>query len=121
MVRVSLTGDCIRFEVQGWDKFWALKSQLEIPISHVTDVRYDPDAARGWWHGLRLPGTNIPGVVTAGTFLQGDGFVFYDVHDPDRTIVLDLNHETYKKLIIEVDDIDSTVSLIRDALRSSAR
>lgn len=120
MVKVSLNGDRVRFEVEGWDKLWALKSQLEIPLSHITGVRVDPDAARGWWHGLRLPGTNIPGILTVGTFLQGDGFVFYDVHDTDRTIVLDLDHEHYKKLIIEVEDIDSTVSLIEKALRRRA-
>jgi hypothetical protein len=117
MVRVSLNGDRIRFEVEGWDKLWALKSELEIPLSHITGVRFDPEAARGWWHGLRLPGTNIPGILTAGTFLQGDGFVFYDVHDPDRTIVLDLDHERYKKLIIEVEDTESTIALIEKALR----
>jgi uncharacterized protein (DUF1778 family) len=42
--------------------------------------------------------------------------VFYDVHDPDGTIVLDLNHEHYKRLVIEVDDPAATVARLKDAM-----
>jgi hypothetical protein len=39
MVQVSMHNDRVRFEVEGWDKFWALKSQLEIPVAHIRTVR----------------------------------------------------------------------------------
>ena len=29
MVQISIHGDRVRFEVQGWDKLWTLKTQLE--------------------------------------------------------------------------------------------
>ena len=63
MVEISMHGDRARFVVEGWDKFWALRSQLEIPPAHIRGVRVDPESARGWWHGLKLAGTGIPGVV----------------------------------------------------------
>jgi hypothetical protein len=113
MVKVSIENDRVRFEIEGWDKLWALKSQLEIPVSHIIAVRADPEPARGWWHGLRLPGTQIPGVLTAGSFYQSDGFVFFDVHDPERTIVIDLDHEHYKRLVIEVEDPAEVVQRIQ--------
>ena len=116
MVQVSIQGDRVHFDVQGWDKLWALKSHLDIPLSHIADVRVDPEPARGWWHGLRLPGTQIPGVLTAGSFIQSDGVVFYDVHDPERTIVLDLHHEHYKRLVIEVADPESVTNMVRGAM-----
>ena len=53
MVNVIVRGDRVRFEVEGWDQLWALKSQLEIPLAHVRGVRADPEPARGWWHGVR--------------------------------------------------------------------
>ena len=102
--------------VEGWDKFWALRSQLEIPISHIRAVRVDPEPARGWWHGLRMPGTQIPGILTAGTFYQSDGAVFYDVHDPERTIVIDLEHEHYKRLVIEVENPTEAVAVLQSAI-----
>ncbi len=116
MVRVSIDGDRIRFEVEGWDQLWSLKSHLEIPIAHVRGVRIDPAAARGWWHGIRFPGTSIPGILTAGTFYQTDGAVFYDVHDPGRSIVLDLDHETYRRLVVEVENTGETVAMINAAI-----
>ena len=116
MVDITIVGDRAHFEVEGWDKLWSMKSQLDIPLSHITAVRTDPEAARGWWHGFRLPGTNIPGFLTAGTFYWHDGFVFYDVHDTDMTIVLDLDHETYSKLVIEVADPAAAVALLQKAI-----
>jgi hypothetical protein len=116
MVDVTIENDRVRFAVEGWDRLWALKSHLEIPLNHVRAVRADPEPARGWWHGLRLPGTQIPGILTAGTFYQGDGAVFFDVHDPERTIVIDLDHEHYKRLVIEVENPAETVRLLQAAI-----
>ena len=116
MVRVSIEADRVRFEVEGWDKLWALRSTLEIPLAHIRSVRIDAEPARGWWHGLRLAGSQVPGILTAGTFYQSDGAVFYDVHDPERTIVLELDHEHYHRLVIEVHDPVATVDTIRSAL-----
>ena len=121
MVRISVIGDRVRFDVEGWDQLWALKSQLEIPLSHIIAVRADPEPARGWWHGFRLPGSQIPGVLTAGTFYQSDGAVFYDVHDPERTIVIDLDHEYYTRLVVEVEDPTAAVSQLQSAIASGGR
>jgi hypothetical protein len=116
MVEITLHGDRIRFEVQGWDKLWALTSQLEFPLAHVASVRQDSEPALGWWHGIRLPGTNIPGLLTAGTFYQQEGAVFYDVRDPERTIVFELEHEHYRRLVVEVKDPADAVALVNKAL-----
>jgi len=119
MVSVVVEGDRVRFEVEGWDKLWALKSRLEIPLAHIQSVRADPEPARGWWHGLRLPGTQIPGLLTAGSFYQHGGFVFYDVHDPERTVVIELDHEHYQRLVIEVENPDDVVARLRSAIANA--
>ncbi len=116
MVEVTIVGDRVRFEVEGWDKLWALKSQLEIPLAHIRGVRVDPEPARGWWHGFRMPGTQIPGILTAGTFYQHGEAVFYDVHDPENTIVLELDHEHYNRLVIEVAQPHTTAATLQQAL-----
>ena len=58
MVTVSCTATTAVFEVDGLDKRWALRSRREIPLAYLTGVRADPSVATGWWHGLRLGGTN---------------------------------------------------------------
>lgn len=116
MVTIAVHGDRVRFSVEGWDRLWALKSELDIPLAHIRSVRADSEPARGWWHGFRMPGTQIPGVLTAGTFYWHDGAVFYDVHDPDQTIVLELEHEHYHRLVIEVKSPAEAVALLQEAL-----
>jgi hypothetical protein len=116
MVELSIAEEKLMLCVMGADKLWALKSSLEIPLVHIAGVRADPEVARGWWHGIRLPGTNVPGVITAGTFYQDGKRVFWDVHYPERTIVIDLHDEHYNQLVIEVADPQAAINLIQSAL-----
>ena len=102
--------------VRGADKLRSFKSSLEIPLVHIAGVRADPETARGWYHGIRMPGTNVPGVITAGTFYQDGKRVFWDVHHPEKTIVIDLHDERYNELVVEVDDTEAAVRLIQNAL-----
>ena len=116
MVDVTIEGDDIVFEVEGWDKFWALKSRLKIPLAHVKGARVDDDAAKGWWHGVRLWGADLPGVITAGTFYRKGRVVFYDTHKPEHTIVVELEHEDYDRLILQVREPGDAVKTITDAV-----
>jgi hypothetical protein len=115
VVRISIEGGVVNFDVEGIDKVWSFKSRLTIPLAHIRSVKIDTEAARGWWHGLRLLGTQLPGVLTAGTFYENGGIVFYDVHDPDKTIVLELDHERYQRLIVEVESPNSTLRALEKA------
>jgi len=115
VVDLSIAEGKLTLNVRGADKLWAFKSSLEIPLVHITGVRLDPEAARGWYHGIRMPGTSVPGVITAGTFYQDGKRVFWDVHHPEKTIVIDLHDERYNELFVEVDDPQAAVELIKGA------
>ena len=104
MVEISITDDHLHLEVKGLDKLWAFKSQLDIPIQHIRDVRHDPDAASGWWHGIKLIGTQLPGVITAGQVYQQGQRGFWDVHDPTKSIIIELHDDRFDELILEVSD-----------------
>jgi hypothetical protein len=116
MVDLSVADGRLILHVRGADKLWAFKSSLEIPLQHVAGIRADSTIAHGWWHGIRMPGTNIPGVLTAGTFYQDGKRVFWDVHNPDNTIVIELRDERYSELIVEVEDSNFAVELVKAAL-----
>ena len=73
--------------------------------------------ALGWWEELRAPGTNIPGVITAGTFYQEGEKVFWDVHDPHKTVVIQLRDEKYSRLVVEVEDPSTTAQAIQERLK----
>ena len=119
MVEITIEPDKVIFEVQGFDKVWSLRSQLSIPLSHIRSVHVDPEPAMGWFNGLKVAGAAIPNIFRAGTFYQEGEFVFWDVHEPANTIAIELEHERYKKLIIEVADPLEAVSRLRRAIGSS--
>jgi hypothetical protein len=115
MVEISVEGDRFVFEVLGVDKLWSLRSRLEIPVEHVKAARVDPHPAMGWFKGLKLAGADFPNFFRAGTFYQEGNLVFWDVRHPENTIAVDLDHEHYGRLIIEVADPEAAVRLIQDA------
>jgi len=117
MVNVSLLDDRAVFEVEGVHKLWALRSRLEIPVAHITNAEFDPDQVGRWWHGWKLLGSDVPGLFAAGTFYYHGELVFWDVLDPAKTIIVSLDHERYKKLILEVADPAGIVALLQTALR----
>jgi hypothetical protein len=121
MVELAIEEGKLKIHVKGADKLWAFKSSLEIPLAHIAGVRSDPTIAEGWWKGIRLPGTNLPGVITAGTFYQHGKKVFWDVHHPENTIVIELHDERYDELIVEVADPNTALRLIQDALPRPSR
>jgi len=118
MVEITLSGSALHLEVKGLDKLWAFKGRLEIPIVNIRGARADPSIALGWWKGIKAPGTSIPGVIRAGTFYQHEKRIFWDVHDPEKTVVIDLHDERYDQLIVEVSDPEATVDRISRAIAS---
>jgi len=116
MVELAVGEGKLTMRVQGADKLWAFKSSLEIPLVHIAGIRVDPEIAHAWWHGVRLPGTSVPGVITAGTFYQDGKRVFWDVHNPTNTVVITLRDERYDELVVEVANPEAAVTMIQDAL-----
>lgn len=115
MAQVHINNDSLIVELQGLHKLWTLKSRLQIPLSHVRGATADPGAISEP-KGLRAPGTHVPGLLTAGTFHLDGERIFWDVHDPAKTIVIELADDDYRRLVIEVPDPRATVALIERAL-----
>ncbi len=111
MVTIEEQSDYFIFEVKGLHKLWAFKSQISIPRENIIDV-YPNEENLNWIEGLRMPGTHIPGLITAGTYFQKDGTIFCDVKDYKKSIVVELKDEHYKKLIIEVENVDKAIQML---------
>lgn len=114
MAEIQFTDDAMIIHVTGWDKVWALKSQLTIPISHVVGAEPGAEAARRWWKGIHKPGANVPSVVIAGTFFTDDGRVFWDVHNPERAVAISLRDDRYTQIVVEVKDPDAAIARIQE-------
>ncbi len=120
MTKVEVRADRLVAHVQGLDQVLALKSELTIPLSHVKGANVSPPEVRRRWRNplrIRVPGSDMPYVVMAGSFIFLDGeHAFWDVHDPDRTVVIELDHERFAKLVLEVEDPQTTAAAINAAV-----
>ncbi|HEV3233578.1 MAG TPA: hypothetical protein VG329_03415 [Candidatus Dormibacteraeota bacterium] len=116
MAIVEVNDDVLEIHVTGIDRILALKSTIAVPTSHVSGIDQDVAEASVVFHGLKLPGTGIPGVVTAGSFLKQGEWTFWDVHDPAKAVIIRLKDEHYSRLVIGVDDPARTVELVRKSL-----
>jgi hypothetical protein len=118
MAEIEITATSLIVHIRGADRFFAFKSQLEMPLEHVAAVEASVPEARDFWHGLRIVGTELPGVITAGSFVHRGEWAFWDVHDPDKAVMIRLHDEHYAKLIIGVDDPAATAKEINAAVKS---
>ena len=117
MVEIMIEGDRVVFSVKGLDKLWAFRSRLEIPLGHILEVEANAEQVGRWWHGIRVIGTELPGLFAGGTFYYQGELVFWDVRDPSKTIIVSLDHERYRKLILEVADPLQAVATLRAPAR----
>ena len=116
MVEIEVTSEKLSMTVKGLDKVWALKSKIEVPLEHVSDVEsyrsYETHNEYAGQVSWRVPGTYVPGVIKAGSYYQG-AWAFWDVHNRDKAIVITLVEEHYKLLIVEVDNPDLEIAKIK--------
>ncbi|MFJ8042020.1 hypothetical protein ACIRBX_16115 [Kitasatospora sp. NPDC096147] len=118
MAVVSVTDGVLVVEVEGWDRVWALKSRIEIPLRHVRGATLDPGIMREP-KGIKAGGTHFPGVIVAGTFRRAGEKVFWDVKNPEKAVVIELADEAYARLVVEVADPRETVMLVEQAVRAA--
>ncbi|MHB8509120.1 MAG: hypothetical protein ACYDGR_10810 [Candidatus Dormibacteria bacterium] len=116
MATVEVNGDNLEIHVTGVDRILALKSTITVPTTHVTAIDQDVAEASVVFHGLKFPGTGIPGVVTAGSFLKHGEWTFWDVHNPAKAVIIRLHDEHYSRMVIGVDDPQQTIQMVREAL-----
>ncbi len=112
MTRITIDNDRLKVQVLGWDKLWSFKSQLDFPLDHVLSARHAEDEAKSIWHGIRAPGTHLPGVIVAGTYYSAGEHLFYDVHHFANAIVIELKDEWYTRLIVEVEEPGAVLRLL---------
>ncbi|MFC1554552.1 hypothetical protein ACFL7D_07960 [candidate division KSB1 bacterium] len=111
MVNITVEGDRVVFSVQGLHKVLALKSGIEVSRSHIVSA-YTDESVFTFYKGMRVPGTHIPGVITAGTFRKDGKKIFWDVFRKKNAVVVALAEEDYDRFVIEVEDPVAAMNLL---------
>ncbi len=98
----------------GLVRLWALSSGVEVPIASVVDVGVSvrKELVLGW----RVPGTHLPGVLTAGTFRSHGEKALWMVGRNEKVLVIELTGEKYRHLVLGVEDPEAATEALRAAL-----
>jgi hypothetical protein len=101
VARVEVGDQDVTLHLSTFDDVLSLHGSFRIPYKHIAAASAAP-VPQQWYRGVRI-GANIPGVMVAGTFFTGDGAIFYDFHNGERCLTLELRHERYRRVVVEVD------------------
>lgn len=115
MVNVSIGDSEVRFEPVGLSKLWTFSRGVRVPFSAIRVVRKAPaNVTRGLWKGLRMPGTQLPGVIVAGKYLGWNGWTFWDVRGGGASAIeLELLGHRFSRLVVDVADPAAEVERLR--------
>ena len=106
---------------QGWYRLWSLRARVRIPYESVTSVEHDLRHAENGPIGVRFPGTNVPGVILAGTYWKfwGSRHVrsFWIRRHAQNCITIRLREHEFDYVTIEVDDPTAEIARLTAILQ----
>ncbi|MGN6333270.1 MAG: hypothetical protein ACTHOD_16770 [Motilibacteraceae bacterium] len=111
---VSLTCTELTVELTPAEKVVGLHGDVTVPLSAVTAVEVVPDALAAA-HGLRAPGTALPGVRKVGTWRSRDGAEFVVAARHQAGVRLTLTGQKLSSLLVGDDDAEALAARIRAA------
>ena len=102
--------DTLVLRLSTLEKMEVVHGDIRVPVSSVQSVTVLDDVIHAV-HGLKMPGSRLPGVFAMGTFVSREGTVFAIVHhQTKRGLKVNLSGSTYDALIIGIDDPEGLVS-----------
>jgi len=103
LARIELSSETLVVRVEGAERLWALKSRLKIPVHNVVGAQRAADEACERLHGIRVGEAHVPGVVSAGRFYSHGPPVFWDAHEAQNPIDIELRDERYARPVLKVE------------------
>lgn len=110
MAHLSREGDTLWLRLSSVEKVEGVHGDIRVPMSAVQGAAVVEDVIHAV-HGLKMPGSRLPGVFAMGTFISSEGRVFAIVHHQDkRGVKILLGGEPYDALIVSAPDPEALVS-----------
>jgi hypothetical protein len=122
MVDIQVRDGQLIVEPLGWSRVWTLRRRLSVPATAVRSVRRaQPAAYRDGPKGWRMPGTHVPGLITAGSYVRDGEWEFWDVRGKGtHAIEVHLSGTRFTRLVVEVADPDATVRQLQSRTAKSS-
>jgi hypothetical protein len=98
-MQLSVDHDTLVVTLTFWEKIWCIHGSLRIPLAHVRAVKAELPPSS--WKEFRMPGSFVPGLIKAGTYLTPRGKEFWCVmRGHPRHLCIELEGERYARLVL---------------------
>ncbi len=111
MVRIQFLEDEFEIDLEGIEKFEAVKRELRIPYSCISRV---DDTAGDVYGGLRLMGTRLTqNMYDFGRFTTKEGEGFFAFRKRENAFAIHLINNKYGIIIIETENREQAIEELR--------
>ena len=103
MAKLLVNNDVVTVSLSAIEKAEALHGDVSVPRTAVVSARVVPDGMDEV-HGLRMPGTGLPGVIMVGSWRDKERVTFAVCHGRRPAVVLELTGQHYDRLVVTVEN-----------------
>ena len=101
-MKISIKQDHVKIDLGIKEKIGAARGSLKIPFDNIISVFSDTPSHPT---GMKIIGTNIPGMIELGTYLAGTQKEFwYTKKGKNDYLILVLKSNFYLRIIIETEN-----------------
>jgi hypothetical protein len=111
---IRIEGDELVLVLGRLEELESAHGDVRVPLSSVREIEI-VDQPLQVLPGLKLIGTGLPGTAV-GIWIGPDGKTFVAEHHASRGLVIHLEGQTYRELIVGSDDPEALAERVRKAL-----
>ena len=112
-MRLSISNKQLRISFSITKKILSMKGSFKIPLKNIKQIT--TEMPKPTWKEIKAPGTSIPGLIKAGTFYTDRGKEFWYVTKGKGILNIELKNESYKRLVLGLDNNVHWAKKISDA------
>jgi hypothetical protein len=111
MAHLKIDDESIVVVLSGAERVEALHANVTVPRSAVHSARAVVDGMDEV-HGIRSPGTALPGVIMVGTWRSSAGTTFAVCHGRRPAILIELTGQPFDRLVITVNNPEEAAAAL---------
>ena len=101
-MNIDIKEDFLLIGLRWWEKILSVHGSLKIPLSHIASAHTNQPVPT--WKEVKCPGTQLPGVIKAGTYYSKRGKEFWYVTRAKGILCIELREERFARLVLGTED-----------------
>ncbi len=102
-MKLQIENGFMNIQLSAIEKILSLHGDFHIGLRQITGVSAGQPKAD--WLDLRFPGTFVPWLIKAGTYIttRGKEFWYADLRKKDKYLTFELQGNSYKRIVVTID------------------